>query len=123
MEVYRPQCGSSRDIHDPHMAWNREHTWAVQCQGWSRRQADVATMVRAAEWAYTRLSYNGEPLDEGTYLEVGPAAMAALQQNLVPSFTDVVNGADVRIDLPVRIATDLPPHGWRLVIDQGVIRQ
>ena len=121
MVAYRPACGSL-DFHSGHMHWNHDRTWAVDCLGYSLRQADVATMIRAAEWARTRLTYNGEPLDEGTFLEAGPDALSALRANFVVGFEDVIAGLGIKIGLPVREASDLPANGWRIVIDQGVIR-
>jgi hypothetical protein len=120
MELYRPLCGNM-GVHPDHMHWAQDFHMAWHCEGLSQPQADVSDMVRTCEFIVSELSH----LEDVTpWLEVGPRAMLALQASVKPSFADVLAGSDVKIDMPVRLVDgqSIPPHGWRIVVDQGVIR-
>jgi hypothetical protein len=120
MELYKPACGNM-GVHPAHMHWSGDFHLAWQCEGLTQGQADVADMVRTCEFIVGELRH----LEDVTpWLEVGSAAMLMLQRNVVPGFSDLIAGRDVEIDMPVRLVDgqSIPPHGWRIVIDQGVIR-
>jgi len=111
-------------IHPEHQHWTMDHHLMVMCQGVTQEQADLADMVHAAENAARVFQLTGDgQFPYGSRLEMGVAALSALQRMVQPSFAEVLSPTPViRPDLPVVLVDDVEtPRCWRLVIGSGVI--
>jgi hypothetical protein len=123
----RPSCGNTQAAHGPHQfaRWSSDTGQGGLCDGWTPMEAGVTAMA-AAVLAATATNEITHPRREDMpelRLELSPAACAALRQCLDVATLPAGGLPDSMFGVPVVLAADLPPGGWRITEARPVLAE
>jgi hypothetical protein len=123
----RPPCWNTRQAHGPHRyaLWSSDTEQRGRCPGWTPMEAGVTVMAADVLAAISRNeAAHPDPASAPRLrLELSPAASAALRQVLDIALLPIGGHLDAMFGIPVVMAADLPPGGWRVAEVRPVLAE
>jgi hypothetical protein len=123
----RPPCGNTREAHPAHRyaRWSSDTEQSGRCPGWTPMEAGVTAMASAVLAAIARneAAHPDPHVAPRLRVELSPAASAALRQVLDITSLPLGGHLDAMFGIPVVMAADLPPGGWRVTEVRPVLAE